>query len=521
MNFLLDSKTAKKLDVKTQELGIPDIVLMERAALSVAEFIRDKGRRGRIIAFCGMGNNGGDGVACVRILKEWGYKVLVYMFGNPEKMSALTKKQIDIARNCSIEPLFVKSLDEVPDNTIPDFTENDTILDALFGVGLGGTVSNSATFFNEVMDLINLSPSFKIAIDIPSGVDGTTGEVTPGVAMFDATVTFGFSKVGISVYPGKKYAGEVTVTDIGFISAAISDIIFPAFTYEKSDLINLINKREQDTNKGDYGKILIVAGEMPGAAFLSALSAYRYGAGLVRIFTPESNKMVLQTLIPEAIVTSYADEGLLSDITKLQLKNLIKNWADILVVGSGLGRSEKSYAILKTVMELRNNNFLPVKTVIDADGIYLLKKYIDEFGLDLQKDLGNIENLILTPHLRELSILLNKDVNYVKNNLINIANDFFNYRFVLVMKDAATLVVGNGKIYINVTGNAAMAKAGSGDVLTGIIAGLLGQRKINTSCYSDSIFSRVTVAVYLHGMGGDMASKKLGENAILARDIVS
>lgn len=508
MKYLLDSNSAKELDLKTQELGMPDIVLMEKAALSVANFIKNTGKRGRVVAVCGMGNNGGDGIAIARILKEWGYDVEIFLQGNYDKMSTLTELQLKIAGNCDINPSSTLNIENL--------TEDDILIDALFGVGFRGEINFESIFFKTIA-LFNKSKAYKVSVDIPSGVNATTGQVLGAAIRADTTITFGFSKVGISVYKGKDYAGEVIVSDIGFLNKAFKNINFPAFTYDKTDFPLIIPKREQYTNKGDYGKILIISGEMPGAAFLSALAAYRNGAGLVRIFTAESNRVVLQTLIPEAIITSYSDTASLSRSTKETLTDIITNWADVLAVGSGLGRSNLGYDIIKTVMTLKSDKGFSIPTIIDADGIYLFRKYLNDFNLTLDKDFLDCSNLILTPHIKELSILLNEDLNYVKNNIITLAKKFSESSFILVIKEAATVVTGAGhKLYINSTGNSAMAKAGSGDILTGIIAGLSG-RKVSPS----DNFTRVSTAVYLHGIGGDIASCKLGENSILAREIVS
>lgn len=257
---------------------------------------------------------------------------------------------------------------------------------------------------------------------------------------------------------------------------------------------------------------------MCGAAYLSALAAYRYGAGLVKIFTPSTNKQALQSLIPEAVLISYEDgREELSERTREVLEDQIKNWANVVVLGPGLGRCGRSEAAVRTVLEAVNALEKSIPLIIDADGLYLFKK-CEELSrgrkFDLMEDGKKARDIVLTPHIKELSELLDREVSEVKEDITALARELGESEYTVVIKEAATIVAGGGskEFYVNVSGNSAMAKAGSGDVLTGIIAANFAARNVNA-------FVNTAAAVFFHGLAGDAAKERLGEQAVLARDI--
>ena len=508
---LVDSNGAKKLDEDAQKLGISGMILMERAALSTAEFIKNKlliiDKSKKVIAICGSGNNGGDGIACARILHEWGFNVEIFVVGKKEKFTRQARSQVDLAVNSEIDLKIVEPSELITDRD--DFFKNVIVIDAIFGVGFKGRLEGD---LEKLARYLNMFNSVKVAVDIPSGVNGSNGKVESAAIKCDYTITFGVNKTGIAVYPGKDYAGEVIVADIGFPMKALDMVSCNIFTFDETDIEYFLPKRKEYSNKGDFGKVLVIAGseEMCGASYLSALAAYRTGAGLVRIFTPEANRISLQNLIPEAILTTYNDSSVMDieTVTEEKLYKAVKEWADVIVIGPGLGISTRSKSIVKKVVDISE-----VTTIIDADGLRLFREVIEEKEnrkLDLKKDLR--AGFVLTPHIKELSDLLYLSKEEVKDDIIGIAEELKYCAGMVVIKEARTVVVGEGRCYINNSGNSAMAKAGSGDVLAGIIAALMVVDKLRP-------FMMAALGVYIHGLAGDILKEKKGNHGILAREL--
>lgn len=510
MMKIVNSNSAKKLDEDAQKLGISGMILMERAALSTAEFIKDRlltaDKDKKVIAICGSGNNGGDGIACARILYEWGFNVEIFVVGKEERFTGQTRAQVDLAVNSEADLKIVEPSELITDR---DDFKNIIIIDAIFGVGFKGRLEGD---LEKLARYLNMFNSVKVAIDIPSGVNGSNGRVESTAIKCDYTITFGVNKTGIAVYPGKDYAGEVIVADIGFPKKALELVSCNTFTFDETDIEYFLPKRKEYSNKGDFGKVLVIAGseEMCGASYLSALAAYRTGAGLVRIFTPKGNRISLQSLIPEAILTTYNDDSAMAigTNTEEKLYKAVKEWADVIVIGPGLGISARSKSIVKKVVDISE-----VTTIIDADGLRLFREVTEEKEnrkLDLKKDLKT--GFVLTPHIKELSDLLYLHKEEVKDNIIDIADELKSCEGIVVIKEARTVVVGEGRCYINNSGNSAMAKAGSGDVLTGIIAALMVGDKLR-------LFMMVALGVYIHGLAGDILKEKKGNHGILAREL--
>lgn len=482
MEYLLKSNEMKKLDQYTiEEIGISSAVLMEKAALSVINEIQNNcDNMNRILVVCGCGNNGGDGIAIGRILSLQGKEVRIVFIGDENKATLETKRQIEIAKKYNIKIY----------NTF-DKSEYNVIIDAVFGIGLTREVEGS---YKNAIDSINQTKGFKVAIDIPSGISADTGAVMGVAVMADLTVAIAYKKIGHVLYPGALYCNKIVVNDIGIYGA---ETINSVFSYTKEDL-NKLPKRFAYSNKGTYGKALIIAGSinMAGAAYLAALSAYKTGCGLVRVVTPKENREILQSLIPEAILSTYDAKN--PDMCFIQ--EAIE-WADVINVGPGLGKSETAKRILQLVLEKRK-----CPLVIDADGINLLA-----MNDELLKE--NMENIVLTPHLKEMSGICKKNIEDIKEDLIGTATRLARkHTLVCALKDTRTVVADyDKKVYINQSGNNGMAKAGSGDILSGIITGLLAQRM--------KPFEGAVLGVYIHGLAGDSAAEKMGKYSMLARDI--
>ncbi len=533
MKYLVSSGEMKEIDKKTIEgMGIPAIVLMERAALKVAEAVEGylKEPEGlyqgnKILAICGTGNNGADGVAAARILSCKGYEAKIYVIGDRTKASPLFTQQLEIAVNFGVP--MISNLDSA-EYTI----DNNTILiDAVFGVGLNKEVTG---IYRDIIDKINLSAKRRVfAVDIPSGLSGDTGFPMGAAVKADSTITFGYLKAGMVMYPGCEYAGEVTTADIGFASGEKLGLNLKYFTYEKADL-KLLPLRKAYSNKGSYKKVFIIAGSsnMSGAAYFSARAAYKTGAGLVKIMTNEKNRSILQTSLPEALLCTYHDK----ELTAAMLDSLKEEltWGDVLVIGPGIGRSKEAEKLLELVLEN-----VKVPLIVDGDAVWLLGQKInaiqkenfspgilnEEYNVLSDKTeenfmadrIGYLKNLlpdntILTPHLKELSYLLGVPVERIQKGLLEIADICMEGNHnIYAIKDARTVVAFEGKQYINMSGNNGMATGGSGDVLTGIIAGLIAGGLQEPGA--------AALGVYLHGLAGDYACRDLGEYSLMATDI--
>lgn len=483
MKAILTGKQMRDADAYTiKKMGVPSLVLMERAALAVMEVLEEeKIDLTRSLIVCGSGNNGGDGLAIARLLHLKGYEPEVWYIGNTEHASEENKTQYQIAENygISVRNTFVEK-------------EYSVIIDAVFGTGLKREVEGH---YREAIDTLNICNGTKVSIDIPSGVSDTTGNIWGTAFRADITVCLAYEKIGAVLYPGTEYAGRRIVKDIGIKANKISGAE-SVYTYEKKDLPGLLPKRRPDSNKGNFGKVLMITGcsGMAGASYLSAKAAYCAGAGLVQIYTDETNRIILQQLLPEAIITTY------TEFDKIKLKELF-DWADVISIGSGLGISETAEKILTYAMQYAKS-----PCVIDGDGLNILA---EEMTL-----LEHKKNVILTPHMKEMSRLQQYSVQELKENGIQYLREFVeDYPVVCAMKDARTMVASDdGGIYINTTGNESMAKAGSGDVLAGIITGLLAQGLSRRNACETGVF--------LHGLCGDQAKKQKGSYSVLASDLI-
>lgn len=469
-------------------VGIPSMVLMERAAFSVFEEICKRIKDdARVLIVVEGGNNGADGLALARMLLLNKKKVDVYYIHGLLKESNEFMLQSRILKNLGFE--LKETLDEQE--------TYDVIVDGIFGNGLKRPVQG---IHESVLNKINVMQGLKVAIDIPTGIDASTGNILGSCFRADLTVTFGYYKIGHLLYPGKGQCGEVVVSPIGFAPQALSFLESKVYLYEKSDLSRL-PKRKPDGNKGSFGKVAILAGskDMAGAAYLSAHSALVTGAGLVKVFTHERNRIMLQTNLPEALLLTYGEETQEAVIQE-EVRKLYQ-WADAVVLGPGLGKNPMSYEIVKAAMQE-----MIKPTVIDADAINILSEV--PMWIPKQKP------MIFTPHLKELSRIANCSMEQIKEDLIFMARKMAKeYSCVFICKDATTVVADEeNQTYINISGNHGMATGGSGDVLTGIIGGLLAQGL--------NLKEAAGLGTYLHGLAGEEAVKNVGYYGLIARDLI-
>lgn len=462
---------------------IPSLLLMERAALSVVEELT-KGSYDlkKILIPCGTGNNGGDGLAIGRLLKMKGYEVDVCIVGALDRLSADAKQQLEMYQ--AISGNFV---------TAPAYDEYTVIVDAIFGIGCNRDITGLAA---EVIGEINSVDAKIIAVDVPSGISSDTGKVCGAAVKAAVTVTFFTEKLGMLLYPGREYCGEIKVADLGipFEDCEECQII----TYTEEDLKKL-PERKANSHKGTFGKVLVIAGSsnISGAAYLAAAGAYRMGAGLVKIYTPKENQLAMQALLPEALLEVYDR----SRPPVKQLKQCVV-WADTIVIGPGFGTDRVAEKILKYVI---GKSTVPV--VIDADGINILAK--NKTCL-----LDSHAPLVLTPHILEMARLTGKTKETIMKNPMGEAKYFTeDYAVTLVLKDARTIVAKeNELVYINTSGNSGMATGGSGDVLAGMLGGLIAQGM--------EPYEAAKLGVYLHGKAGDAAAAAKSAYSMTATDIL-
>ena len=483
MERILFANELKEADRRTiEEIGIPGAVLMERAALAVARELCDGGYDlSSPLILCGPGNNGGDGLALARILRERGLEPRVFCFGDPEKRSEDFKKQLAVLSALGLRTEDVFSP-----------TGATVLVGALYGIGLRRPLEGEGA---ALVNAVNESGLPVVAVDIPSGLMPDGGAQAGPAVRAEATVTFTAATPGLYLAPGTANCGKVVVAPIGI---PLPEAEAGLWALDDCDLAEL-KERKPFGNKGTYGKLLVIAGseEISGAAYLTAMAALRTGIGMVKILTHKANREPLAKLMPEALISTYDETSWTAGLLAEELA-----WADGAVVGPGLGTGALSKRVLCDYLE---RSELP--TVLDADALNILAEEPSLF-LKLKQP------AILTPHVGEMGRLAKKTADEIKSDPIGLARAFAKEKnCVLVLKDARTVTAGpDGTAYLNVSGNSALATAGSGDVLAGILGGL---------CLRDPGLAAKTAAtgVFLHGRSGEAASRKRGKAGVIASDL--
>lgn len=493
MKKLVTGREMKLLDTNTSEhFHIPELVLMEQAAMvfvqKLFEVLPDPGK---ILIVCGTGNNGADGIAIARLLNQKGYPAEIFLMENILEHARVSEsysrqKEIYLAYGYPIRnTIFKLSSGESP------YT---LIIDAIFGIGLSRVVSGD---YARIIELLNELPGKKAAVDISSGISAEDGAVLGTAFRADYTITFSFGKLGQFLWPGSEYCGTVITADMGITEESALGEAFGIQVLEKEDL-SLLPARSAHSNKGTYGKLLIIAGSknMAGAACLSAKAAYRAGAGLVRVLTCEENRLPIQQKVPEAVLSTYGE-----NLDPQELSALLE-WADGIVIGPGIGTAETARRLVEFVV---CNAKTPV--LFDADALNILSEW--------EELLEQIpQNSVFTPHLGEMSRLLKRNAGEIQQNLCQTAASFARKNKIhCVLKDFHTVVAGsNGSMYLNLSGNNGMATAGSGDVLTGIIGTFLAQGM--------EPIKAAALGVFVHGYAGDLILEKTGTYGMMAGDLI-
>jgi len=501
MKKVLKAQEMRNVDAYTiNELGIPGMVLMERAALAVVdeiEVLLGSLRGKKIVIFCGSGNNGGDGFATARELLIKNSEVAVIICTQREKIRGDALTNLTILEK-GFNPIYIKSVDEIS----PDIMKCDVIVDALLGTGIEGAVKG---LYKKVIEFINKAHIPVIAVDIASGLNCDTGKYEGACIKAGRTVTMAAYKRAHLVSPGRELSGEVKVAEIGFPPIAFEREKIMLELIEEENVKNLLPERKKNFHKGDCGKLFILSGSvgMTGAAALVAQAAMKVGAGLAVLGIPGSLNQILEkkltevmTLpLPETVYASFSMKG------KDKIQEMV-DWADVVAIGPGISRKKET---LRLIVEILKELKKPL--VLDADGIYPFTQ---------EKDvLKNTESeIIITPHHGELAHLVNRDIEDVENDRIEIAiKTAEEFNITVLLKGSPTIIAtGSGNCYISNTGNPGMATGGSGDVLTGMIAGLAAQRL--------KMSNAGICGAFLHGLAGDLAAEETGEMSLLAGDIL-
>jgi NAD(P)H-hydrate epimerase len=483
---ILSPSEASELDRASQERGVVASALMERAGREVAGAAARLagGRYGRrAVVVCGRGNNGGDGFVAARVLDGWGARATVLLLDETEPREPAGANLRALAGT----GVRLRAWSEAAARR--ELARADVAIDAVFGTGFHGVPEGPAA---EAIGVLAGADIPVVSVDVPSGVNGATGQVGGEAVRADLTVTFGAPKVGVVLLPGATYAGVVEVADIGFPRDLVQSSLA---LIEAEDVASWLPAREPDTNKRAAGYAVVVGGSrtMTGAAALLAGGAYRAGAGLVAVGVPESILPVVQGLVREAVFAPLpeTDAGTVS-VGSDRLAEIMGQ-ADALAIGPGMTRDERTVA---WVRELVRSSEIPV--VLDADGLGAFAGRADELA-DRKSD------LVLTPHAGEFGRLTGVSAAAVESDRVPSVRDLaLRTGAVVLLKGSRTLVaLPGGSVRVNPTGSSFLATGGTGDVLTGMIAGLLARRVAPADAAS--------AAAYVHGIAGSLAGDRRGE----------
>ena len=503
---LLTAAQMQEMDRRTiEEVGIPGAVLMENAGRGMAERIQAKFAGlmpGPVLIMAGKGNNGGDGYVIARHLAEQGWRVQTLVLAARKDIRGDARLNLDILEACGGKLAFAPGQDDL-ETALAECEKPRLVVDALLGTGLAKAVKGK---YAAAIDWINQSSAAVAAVDIPSGLDASTGKILGCCVAADLTATFGFAKLGQVSYPGAGKVGELTVIDIGIpatVAAAAGDECLLVTTEVARGLLPY---RPADGHKGTFGHLLVAAGSIgkTGAAIMTCEAALRAGCGLVTLACPAAVQPVVASQLTEVMTAAVADAG---GEMSLQARAALEQFAQdkqALAIGPGLGLGQEVAALAR---QLIAESALPV--VVDADGLTALAGHLDILPQRIQQP------TILTPHPGEMARLAGMTVQEIQNDRVSAARDFASHhKVVVVLKGARTVIaLPDGRIRINDSGHAGMASGGMGDVLTGLVASLLAQGMAGGEA--------AVLGVYLHGYAADRLAGTCGNAGLLASDLMT
>ncbi|MBN2462702.1 MAG: NAD(P)H-hydrate dehydratase [Dehalococcoidia bacterium] len=504
---VVTAEQMRQIDRSAANVGLPTETLMENAGRAVAEETRKLigsviGKR--ILVIVGTGNNGGDGLVAGRYLDDWGAEVSLYLC----KQRSADDKNLKLAKERGITTV---QADQDGDLVRLDslLGSSEVVIDAVFGTGRSRTVEG---VFKEVLTRVMKAKQenpelLLIAVDVPSGLDSDTGTVDPSCPYADATVTLGYPKPGLFNFPGAERAGKVIIADIGIPPSLAENI--PTELIAEDWVKSVLPERPLSANKGSFGKVLVVAGSINyiGAAYLACTGAARVGAGLVTLSTASSLQPILAARMTEVTYAPLpeAEAGIIASKAASVLRQWLPDY-DVLLMGCGLGQKAQIAEFVKSVLFGLVPGSSPAM-VIDADALNALAQ-IPDWWQKLSQD------AILTPHPGEMARLTGVSVDEVQRQRLEIARKAaMEWRKVIVLKGAYTVVAASdGRARISQIANSGLASAGTGDVLSGVIAGLVAQGL--------SLFDAAACGVYLHGQAGEIVRREMGDAGMLAGDLL-
>ena len=496
----------RQVEEECARIGLPPSLLMENAGKAVAEEVREilgTINRQRILILIGPGNNGGDGLVAARYLHDWGAKVSLYLFSQRPPDDPNLKLVQERSLTCieAAQDENLGRLDEL-------LSSADAVIDALFGTGksrpLGG-------IFRQALERVSKAkkrqPALRIvALDLPSGLNADSGAVDSVCLDADDTITLGFPKPGLFNPPGAERAGKITVVDIGIPPYLVESVTEELITHQW--VKSVLPERPLQANKGSFGRVLVAAGSINyiGAAYLACNGAMRVGAGLVTLATATSLQPILASKLTEVTYLPLPESH--PGIISFRAARLIHQELDhynVLLIGCGLGQSESVISFVKSTL-FKSKSALP-SLVLDADVLNTLAK-IPNWWQQL------VDDAILTPHPGEMARLAGVSVDEVQSDRMGIAKKMaLEWHKTVVLKGACTVIASpNGQSRISSIANPGLASAGTGDVLAGVIAGLLAQGL--------SLFDAAACGVFLHGEAGEMVKSRLGNTGMIASDLL-
>lgn len=503
---LVTASEMKEMDRLTiQEMGIPGVVLMENAARGAARvflehFLPSPGAR--IVILCGRGNNGGDGYVMARYLHNKGLNVIVILLCETDRISGDALTNLEIIKKMNLEIIEAANVERWT-SVSKLLDDSDYIIDGILGTGLNSDVRD---YYGQVLNDVNGSGKAIMAIDIPSGINADNGQIMGTAMKADLTVTFGFPKPGQLTYPGTELTGRLVKIDIGIPNIIAERIKTGCRLIEPDYFHYLIGDEKRDIHKGTRGHLFILAGSVgkTGAATLAALGALRAGAGLVTVGIPESLNHILEEKLTEAMTVPLPEtenRSLSGDAVDKIFRLLEEKTA--LALGPGLSTDPDTMELVRNIVKRCS-----IPMVIDADGLNALAG--DANGISSLK-----ENMILTPHPGEMARLAGLDVKEIQRDRIAISRRFAKEQgCFLVLKGAKTVIADpSGMTYLNPTGNPALASGGSGDVLTGLIAGYLTR--------GWPTIKAIMAGVFLHGLAADYLAEEIGERGVVAGELLN
>jgi len=503
---VLNTQQMREADRRTiDEIGIPSIVLMENAgrqAVAAMEAAFEDLPATHVGVVCGRGNNGGDGFVVARTLVQRGIETSVFLLGSVADVRGDARSNLEVLGRIGLTVVEITNAQEW-ELHFSEISQCELIVDALLGTGFHGQLSGLLE--TVVADLNGLGVPI-VAIDLPTGVSADTPDVEGEAIEASMTVTLGAPKIPLVLPPADSHSGDLVIADIGIPIPVLDEVEGPYLELlTRERMRELVPARAADSHKGDFGRVLVVAGSLgrSGAAHLAAIGALRSGAGLVTVATPRSCLPIVAAMAPE-YMTEGLEETAGGTVDYAALERVLDFKADVIAIGPGLGQAPGTAAFVHGLLERSG-----VPLILDADALNAFsgdpERLVGRDGLDV----------VITPHPGEMGRLLNLSIEAVQHDRLRHATDFAaRHRVHVVLKGHRTIIASpENRTFINLTGNSGMATGGTGDLLTGMIAAWFGQLlDAEAAC---------KLAVYLHGTAGDLAEADEGEVALVAGDVAA